>query len=306
MYENQEFQYDQSFCPEYGVSLEDAAKAAIEFYEKELVFICTHGLSSRIYAFDYHGIVLQLHGGSTAEWFVEHIREQHKERAELYAKASVPANAREQCQGGSPGDHIGNAVASAVQCGQRWGNGVYRRDPSQIGMLRHVFEWNGVKVPFNPWAEGEATRLADAVIKALDDAHEAYLNSDEYREMEARRAVEVAAIQAKVPLLMAALPSKLNSSLMDLLDWVTEFSTCHDRSGVVTDPDAVVSLFKEHGFEENEFVGPQFREDLRVKENKTRYLIGQFLNILPLRHGMPPILWSMAEEIQQMPDTVAA
>jgi hypothetical protein len=295
-----------TFQPEYGVSLEDAAQQAIEFEKKELLHRFANGLPYQASRFDFHGIVQLVHGGSTAEALVKHIRSIQDERAMLYANAPVPENAREQVQSGGLGDRLHESVVSGVQCAQRWGNSVYRRDPSKIGMLRHVFEWNGVKVPFNPWANGESTRLGDAVIKALEDAREAYLNSDEYREREAQRAAEIATMQAKLPQLMAELPAKLKSSLSELLSWVTEFSTYHDRNGVETDPDAVVSLFKEHGFEPNAFVGPEFKEALRKKDNRTRYLIGQFLNILPMRQGMPPVLWSMAEDVQQMPDTVAA
>lgn len=292
---------------QYGVGLEKAAEEAIDFRQSDLKLISMLSLPVRPYVFDFFGLRFPLNADTTVAELVASVRECHVIRALAYETTPVPANAKERVQSGQGGDRLDNAIASAIECAQLWGNRAYEGGLPAFAAVRHVFEFNGVTLPFNPWATGEAARLYVDVQVAQDEAAEAYRNSDKGRAAQAKADAARQAIQDQVAVLMAELPTVVKKPLPELMAWVTEFSKGHDYVGVDTDPDTVVSVFNAEGYAANVYVGDDYKAQLAVeKEAFGRYIIGQFLQILPMRRGMPGILWHMADQYFARPDAVAA
>jgi len=285
----------------HGVELGKAAVLAILERNSDITLVKTLGIQLRPYEFDYFGIRLAITDETTADDLVKEIQAMHAVRAKAYSELPILAKTTEKVQCGRPGDYLDNATLGVTQAGQLWGNLAFNRDAESFATMRHVFEWNSVKVPFNPWAENEAVRLTQAVKDALEAAAEAYRQSDEYKEYQARSEAECLAMQGKVTELMGALPETLKQPLPLVMTWVTAFSEGHDRSGVKTDAAAVATAFEKAGYKANAYVGTDPAELNSDKEKYGRYVIGQFLDILPLQRGMPPMIWAAAERFHAMP-----
>lgn len=284
----------------HGVELGKAAVLALLERQGDIALVKSLGIPLRPYEFEYFGIRLPITDETRADELVDEIKAMHTIRAKAYASLPKLAKTTERVQSGRPGDHLDNTTLGATQAGQLRGNIVFSRDPEAFVTLRHVFEWNGVKVPFNPWAENEAVRLTQAVKDAMEAAAEAYRQSDECKEYEARAEAERQAMQGTVTELMGALPETLKQPLPMVMSWVTAFSEGHDRNGVKTDGAAVVTAFEAAGYKANAYVGTDPAELNSDKEKYGRYVIGQFLDILPLQRGMPPMIWAAAERFHAM------
>lgn len=145
---------------QYGTALELAASDALAVFarEQEVAAMCNFSVD---YTFDYHGIEIPLTSATTAGDLVKQITEELATRAALYDATPAAPTAFTREQGGKLYEHLYDAIPSSIQCGQRWGNGVY--DKGCMAELRHAFEFNGIKVPFNPWKKGEAGRVLQEV-----------------------------------------------------------------------------------------------------------------------------------------------
>jgi len=293
----------KAFRASLGVSLNDSAVLAVLYRQSDLATTRAMGLVERPYIFDYFGLELPLTAETTADELVDTIEKMHVVRAEAYAKPSLSKATSEQvltCRGG---DTVDRGAVSAVQRAQMWGNELFKRGSRDFEQTRYIFEFNREKVVFNPWTADVATQIANDALAAQETRGVAYFQSAAYAEAQQKSKLEQETLKQQEAMLMSALPEKLKGPLPDLMRWVTAYAKCHDRVGVTTEPSAVVLAFAEEGFKENAFVGPQFKELLKSDKDKFgRYVIGQFLNILPMKCGMPGILWYSAEQYLAMPD----
>jgi len=286
-----------------GSSLKDSALLAVLYQQSDLAIVKAMGVTERPYVFDYFGLELLMDATTTADSLVDDIEKMHAVRAEAYANATVPARPTVQELTGMAGDTVGRAAVSAVQQAQMWGNDLFKRGPDQFAATRYTFRFNAVTVPFNPWALNAAAQLAEDAMNAQNEQAVAYRRSDAYKEAVKQDNAEQDSMQQDVSKLMAALPDTLKGPLPELMRWVTDYATCHDRSGVGTDASAVLFAFNDHSYIENAYVGPQYKEVLETDKDKFgRYIIGQFLNILPMGRGMPGILWVFADRYHAMAD----
>jgi hypothetical protein len=284
-----------------GVSLADSAVLAVLYYQSDQTIVKAMGAVERPYVFDYFGLELPMDDNTTVDGLVEDIKSMHAVRAEAYASATVPDKHSVQELSGQAGDSVGCAAASAVQRAQMWGNDIFKRGPDEFAKTRYVFRFNAVTIPFNPWAPNAGPQLAEDAMTAQNEEAAAYRCSAAYQDTVKKDRAQQENLQAKEAQLMAELPNKLKGPLPELMRWVTDYATCHDRGGVSTDSRAVVFAFNDHGYAEGAYVGPQYQELLATDKDKFgRYIIGQFLNILPMDRGMPGILWVFADRYHAM------
>jgi hypothetical protein len=158
---------NRQISAQYGQTLQQAAAQAITALAREVQFEDMLRTKPR-YVFDYHGLEVPMKVEMTAEDLVALVSPELAERARLYDTLPAAPDATAREQGGKMGEHLYTAIPSAVQCGQRWGNHTFERD--QVEQLRHVFEFNGIKVPFNPWKEGEVARIQQEVETQMKQA----------------------------------------------------------------------------------------------------------------------------------------
>jgi hypothetical protein len=273
------------------------------YQQSDLAIVKAMGVTERPYVFDYFGLELLMDAATTADSLVDDIEKMHAVRAEAYANASVPAKPTVRELSGMAGDSVACAAVSAVQQAQMWGNDLFKRGSDQFAATRYTFRFNAVTVPFNPWAPNAAVQLAEDALTAQNEEAAAYRRSSAYKDNEMKNKAAQDSLQQNEAQLMAALPDKLKGPLPELMRWVTDFATCHDRSGVSTDASAVVFAFTDQGYAEGAYVGPQYKEILEKDKDKFgRYIIGQFLSILPMNRGMPGILWVFADRYHAMAD----
>lgn len=286
-----------------GVSLKDSAVLAMLYYQSDLAIVKAMGVAERPYIFDYFGLELPIDANTTADSLVDDIEKMHAVRAEAYDSATVPNKHSLHELSGQAGDTVGRAAVNAVQSAQMWGNDLFKRGPDQFARTRYVFRFNAVTVPFNPWATNASTQLATDAMVAQEESAAAYRRSDAHKEAVRKDNAERSNLQRQEAELMAMLPEKLKGPLPELMRWVTDYATCHDRSGVSTDSSAVVFAFNDQGYAEGAYVGPQYKDVLAQDKDKFgRYIIGQFLSILPMNRGMPGILWVFADRYHAMAD----
>jgi hypothetical protein len=156
---------------QYGHTLQQATVAAISELEREMKF--EFMLKSKMqFTFDYHGIQVPMTEATTAEELFAQVSETLAERARVYDRLPAAPDAFAREQGGKMGEALHEAVPSAIQCGQRWGNHSFEQN--QVEQLRHVFEFNGIRVPFNPWQDGEVARIEREVETQLIAAKAPY------------------------------------------------------------------------------------------------------------------------------------
>ena len=158
---------ERSVQSTYGLTLQQAAAEALQTTKKEKALLEGIG-SSYQYTFDFHGIRFPIYEETTVDSMVVQVSEVVQARAELYENTPVPEKTHIREQGGRIGEHLDDFYVEAIQCGQLWGNYAFEREHSQFVALRHVFEFNGIKVPFNPWKEGEPERVRKVVLDELE------------------------------------------------------------------------------------------------------------------------------------------
>jgi hypothetical protein len=284
-----------------GVSLKDASVLALLYRQSDLTIVKAMGVAERPYVFDYFGLELPVDENTTVDSLVDNIEQMHAVRAEAYDSAPALDKHSVHELSGQAGDSVTQAAANAVQSAQMWGNGLFKRGPETFARTRYTFRFNAVTIPFNPWATNAATKLGEDAMTAQNEEAAAYRRSDAYKNAAKKDRAEQDSMQQDVSKLMAVLPDTVKGPLPELMRWVTDFATCHDRGGVNTDASAVVFAFNEQGYIENAYVGPQYKEILETDKDKFgRYIIGQFLNILPMERGMPGILWASADRYHAM------
>ena len=153
---------------QYGLSLQQAAETALKLIEGEKELLARLRMSYQ-YEFDFHGISFLIHPDTTADSLVTQVTEVMQARAELYERTAVPTEHYEREQSGRIGQHLDECYVTAVQCGMLWGNESFDRDGLMgFAKLRHVFEFNGIKVPFNPWKDGEADRVREVALAEMN------------------------------------------------------------------------------------------------------------------------------------------
>lgn len=292
-----------------GTTVEQAAVLAMLEYEGLVRLVDAIGIADlvgeRVYVFEFLGLQLPICDDTTADGLIKQVRERYTELAALYARA--PADAIDRTHSGVPGDYIDTAIDRAIMAAQMEGNECSRISPAMLASTRHLFTFNGYTVPFNPWAGDEAARVKEAVLAEMEAASKAYRESDEYKARQAADEAERQTLQNKVPMLMTHLPTVLKGPIAGVMEWVVDFATCHDRVGVETTPDAVVAAFTAEGYQAGAYVGPEYKEQLEAdKEKFGRYIIGQFLSLLPKSKGMPNALWYFADKFRAMPDQLPA
>ncbi len=163
------------FCSaQYGDTLDAAAQRAIA-ERASLKDLLTRrggpGLS-----FDFFGLQLPLTNETTAEDLVAEVCATQLERAEFYANTAIPNDAFEYEHTGPVGEYLDDCVLKSVQCGQRWGNITLQGHGADAFLqLRHVFEFNGIRIPFNPWKEGETQRVLAEARRALEGMADSFL-----------------------------------------------------------------------------------------------------------------------------------
>lgn len=284
-----------------GTSLKDSAALAILYRQSDLAIVKAMGATERLYAFDYFGLELPVDENTTAESLVDDIEKMHAVRAEAYANTTVLDKQSVHELSGLAGDSVTGAAVNAVQSAQRRGNELFKCGDQEFRQARYAFRFNAVTVPFNPWAPSADIQLADDAMNAQNEEAAAYRRSDAYKEAAQKDKAQQDSLQGVATTLMATLSDTLKGPLPELMRWVTNFATCHDRSGVSTDASAVVFAFNDQGYIENAYVGPQYQEILEADKDKFgRYIIGQFLSILPMNRGMPGILWVFADRYHAM------
>ena len=151
---------------EYGLSLEQAVQNALATVSKEAPLRAQLRTSCN-YVFDYCGIRVPVDSNTVAEELTQYVRDVCSARADWYDATPVQNIPYEREQGGRMGAHLDESLLPAVQCGQFWGNEALGKEPLAAPSLRHIFEFNGIKVPFNPWKEGEVERIREVVMSEL-------------------------------------------------------------------------------------------------------------------------------------------
>lgn len=153
----------------YGDTLEQAAVKAVAARASLSQTLSLCDVLPR-FEFDFHGLSLPLDADTTAESLIADVNAAYQARSELYANTPASEAAFEREQGGKLGERLDDCVLAAIQCGARWGNNALRTDGYSMARLRHVFEFNGIREPFNPWKTGEAARVLAAVNAQLGAA----------------------------------------------------------------------------------------------------------------------------------------
>lgn len=290
-----------NFCyhAELGTPLEEAVNHAITHCQERRFLCAMAGVTPGKGELDYFGLRVPVEIDSTVSSLLGQVQALLEERRDTYSRLDFTSEAKTVTHTGQIGEHISVSALTAQQRAQGLCSKVFQTTPAQLGSTQHVFEFNGVSVTFNPYEPSDM--LARRVQEEMARRAEAYRLSPAGQAAEANRVQAVAEGQAAVSRLMEELPEVVRGDLPSVMRWVTAFATQHDHVGIQTDPDAVVATFQGAGFEANAYVGEEYRDMLnRDKEKLGRYIIGQFLAILPMRCGMPGILHAFANDYHAM------
>lgn len=218
-------------------------------------------------------------------------------KREAYAASiAKAANPRVERFEGQPGERVSCSVLIATQRAQKMHAKFIAAQSTEA--VRYVFEFNGIEVNFNPFEAAELVTVR--AIEALRAKAAEYENSAEYAASLASSVKKVAALQSQERLLRESVDEVVKKPLAEIVAFVRKYGECADHSGVTTDPQAIVAAFAQGGFQSNAFTGLAFEHSsLSPLETRTRYWIGQFLKTLTAQKGLPPVFFSMGEDLSK-------
>lgn len=218
-------------------------------------------------------------------------------KRDAYAAAIKNApNPRVEQFDGEAGDHVSQCALTATQQAQKLYAAATATSPTCP--IRFVFEFNGVVIDFNPYEDAEL--VASRTMAAIQARAQRYEKSAEYAAQEAKSAQEVSNLQELERSLRESVTDAVKKPLADIVEFVRKYGDCADRTGVTTNPQEIVIAFMQAGFAPNAFTGPEYKNSpLSPLETRTRYWIGQFLDMLPRKQGLPGIFFSMGEELSK-------
>lgn len=148
---------------EYRENLETAAARALESVKELREIVGPELAATTHYYFDHFGFEAPIGETTTALRLIRLTRVHCARLAELYATLPIPQDSWPREQSGKLGQHYLEAAVQSIQCGMRWGNQQYKQNRLTFHRLRHVFEFNGLRIEFNPWQAGEIKRVQDYI-----------------------------------------------------------------------------------------------------------------------------------------------
>lgn len=149
--------------------------------------------------------------------------------------------------------------------------------------LRFWFEFNASKVEFNPFAYRAEEQLHAAWLAKNQEAHEAYLNSPEHAEREARMEKEREEIQEKLIAHEAKLPELVRTpNMAAILTWVSEQVQLADRSGVKANTQVnCLKLIEDLGVARNMYVDDSDLKEVKGPECLAIAMVGMATGAIP-------------------------
>lgn len=244
----------------YGLSAEAAAEEAVKFAIKWMK--ATPRLTDM--TFDFHGFYQHLDVNSDPAKLAAGIHERHKELAALYAAAPVPDDAVEREQGCKLNEALHDGVLPAIQCGQRWGEEALM-SVNDYERLRHVFVWEHIRIPFNPWAPDEHVRVEAAVEQLLLNPTPEVLKQKHINE------------------LVSALPTTKLGLHQELARWILSFLEAYVPGQTVVNVQRVQYEFHDHAYEPLDISKVPKDSAVAVLQNSeslSTHLAGMFLTYL--------------------------
>lgn len=188
---------------------------------------------------------------------------------------------------GELGQHIQRAASDAVSRFALKRKRIARYD-GRRALLRHAFalEFNQVMLSIHP--SDSADDVVARFHAALEAQHKAYANSPKGIAAASEKERRLQRAQADTTEMEGQLAATLGGPLPDIVEWVMRFVVAAGWNGIEYDAAKVEALFKDAGFKANDFVGDEFMEELQSSADAMgRYIIGQFLDLLPRKCGFP-------------------
>lgn len=178
------------------------------------------------------------------------------------------------------GDHISDAIKGALKMSSSKG-------------LDVEFDFNGIKLCVNATKDSHDSALAMWQQKS-DERSKKYRNSEEFKESEKARKIELDENQLKMNKLMSLFPK---NDHYKIIVWLKDFAIVADYVGVTYDRDLVISKLKSFGFKSNDFVGYKGEWN---SEQLVKYTVGQVLACIE-KFGTPhPITTKFCDDILKM------
>lgn len=145
------------------------------------------------------------------------------------------------------------------------------------------FTFNDVSLTANP--KNTVTELLNSWEEQMEEAHQKYLQSQEYRDYQIKRKKEVAEKQKRVNDTMDVLPFVVGDELK-LMFCIKDLANDADDTGVKLNHGELISILEKAGYAENKHVGAP-KESFNNKTVMAEYIAGQVINCLKM--NMPPM-----------------
>lgn len=160
---------------------------------------------------------------------------------------------------------------------------------------RVIFDFNGIKIKVVQ--SSTSTDLVKFYQTEQARHQEAYLKSDEYKQVQVAQEANRLSLQKKVDELMLELKSLVITD-DTAVKWVGDFADVNDHCGIKYDKGEIISILKEAGYRANAAVGNM---DCKVIPYlAAAYIVGQAMDCL--YKGMPihPILAKFRDDYFNM------
>lgn len=149
-----------------------------------------------------------------------------------------------------------------------------------------------------------AKTLTKRWLQECDRRMVAYRNSDEFRVKEEEWRLKLAGFQVTVDGAMSTLPTALDWSEAAgksdiLIEWFANFGAAAGWSGVIYDKSTLVSALERAGYVDGFGVGEP-KAFFEVRENKARYIVGQFITCIKKAGCWPDILVYWCEQFKEV------
>ena len=182
----------------------------------------------------------------------------------------------------SCGEHIKEAIKGALKMSSSKG-------------LDVEFDFNGITLRVNAINDSPDSILAMWNQKN-DERSKKYRESEDFKELEKTRKIELDENQLKIDKLMSLFPK---NDHYKIIVWLKDFSVYADYIGVTYDKELVLSKLKSFGFKSNDLVGYKGEWS---SEQLVQYTVGQVINCME-KFGSPhPITSKFCDDILKRDD----
>lgn len=190
---------------------------------------------------------------------------------------------------GKIGEHISEFAERMVERFRATNSYYYNIETLSQSVLYGDFNGITLEVHYNTTPE----QIVEEYSRKIDEQHQKWINSDEYKGLEAKRQDEIDKMNADVPFLMDEFEKISIPDTEYILDWICKIHPYVDRIGVNVPKDRIVSKLVSLSYLPNVNTGDNFEEN--DKENHARYIIGQALDGLSKGESFHPMVVMFAE-----------